>query len=98
MQTEKHQTEKHLNLLGKKAKDAVTGFSGVISTMSFDLYGCVQAVITPPVDEKGEIKNGKWMDVTRLIITDEEPVMALPDFSKGYIAEGKKGCADKPMP
>lgn len=92
------QTEKHLNLLGKKAKDAVTGFEGVISTVSFDLYGCVQAVITPPVDEKGEIKGGTWFDVTRLIITDETPVMDLPDFSKGYVAEGRKGCAEKPMP
>lgn len=92
------QTEKHIKLLGRKAKDAVTGFSGVISTVSFDLYGCVQAVITPPIDERGEMKEGRWFDVTRLIITDDNPVMKVPDFSKGYIAEGLKGCAEKPLP
>lgn len=90
------ETKKHIELLGLKAEDAVTGFSGVISTVSFDLYGCVQVVLTPPVDEKGEMKDGKWLDVTRLKITDNEAVMELPDFSKGYIAEGKKGCAEKP--
>lgn len=90
--------ELHLAMLGKKASDVITGYSGIISTISFDLYGCIQAVVVPPIDEKGEKKNGEWFDVTRLDITDDNPVMALPDFSKGYIAEGKKGCADKPMP
>lgn len=89
----------HVALLGKKATDVVTGYRGVITTMSFDLYGCIQAVITPWIDEKGESSSGKWFDVSRLYIEgDDEPVMPLPDFSKGYIAEGKKGGADKPLP
>jgi len=86
------------NLLGRKAKDLVTGFSGVISTISFDLYGCIQVVITPPVDKDGKVKDGHYFDITRIKITDKKPVMALPDFSAGYTAEGKKGCAEKPMP
>ncbi len=92
------ETKKHIELLGLRAKDAVTGFEGVITSIDFDLYGCVQAAITPPVDDKGELKDGKWFDVTRLIVSDKVPVMALPDFSKGYVAQGKKGCADKPLP
>ncbi len=88
----------HIDLLGKKAKDLVTGFSGVITSMSFDLYGCIQAVVTPPVNEKGEMKDGKWFDVARLSIPEDTPVMDIPDFSKGYIAEGLKGGADKPLP
>lgn len=32
---------KHIDLLGLKAEDKVTGFKGVITTLSFDLYGCV---------------------------------------------------------
>lgn len=88
----------HLKLLGKKACDLVTGYSGVITTVSFDLYGCVQAVITRPVSDDNEIKSGNWFDVTRLSIVDDTPVIALPNFAKGYIAEGKKGCADKPLP
>ncbi len=86
----------HIELLGLKAKDSVTGYSGVITTVSFDLYGCVQAVITPPVNKDGEIQNGNWFDVTRLEIKGKNPVMTRPDFEKGYIAQGKKGCSIKP--
>jgi hypothetical protein len=90
--------QNHISLLGLRARDAVTGFNGVISTVSFDLYGCVQAVITPRVDDNGKIKDGQWFDVTRLVILDNKPVMTQPDFNAGYVAEGKKGCADKPLP
>ena len=89
---------KHMSLLGTKAKDAVTGFHGVITTLSYDLYGCIQVVITPPTGKDGQTKEGHWFDVTRLIITDHTPVMVLPDFNAGYIAEGRKGCSNKPMP
>lgn len=90
--------QKHIGLLGLKAKDAVTGFEGVITTISFDLYGCVQAVVSPHIDDKGEIPDGKWFDVTRLVIKGRKRVMAVPEFSKGYIAAGNKGCAEKPLP
>ncbi len=95
---EENNINRHVSLLGLKVKDLVTGCTGVITTVSFDLYGCIQVVVTPPVDKNGETKSGQWFDVTRLLITDECPIMALPDFSKGYIAEGKKGAADKPLP
>lgn len=92
------ETQKHIDLLGLKATDVVTGYSGVATSLSFDLYGCIQIALTPPIDEKGEASNGRWFDVTRLRIDDDTPVMERPDFSQGYIAQGKKGCADKPLP
>ena len=88
----------HLSLLGLKAKDAVTGFEGVIASVSFDLYGCIQAVITPPIDKDGKLPEGRYFDVTRLVILSDKPVMQLPDFESGYTAEGRKGCAEKPLP
>ncbi len=90
--------EKHLGLLGLEAEDAVTGFSGVITTITFDLYGCVQAIITPKADAEGKLKDGHYFDVTRLKVTGNKPVMITPDFDAGYVAEGKKGCASKPLP
>jgi hypothetical protein len=90
------QQHKHLELLGLKARDSVTGYFGVITTLSFDLYGCIQAVVTPPVGVDGEIKSGNWFDITRLEITSNTPVMERPNFDIGYIAEGRKGCAIKP--
>jgi len=92
------ESQSHIELLGFKAKDKVTGFEGVITTVSFDLYGCVQAVITPEV-KKGdiEVKSGHWFDVTRLIVNRKKRVMDIPDFKKGYVAEGRKGSAPKPF-
>lgn len=86
----------HLSLLGCRVADSVTGYTGVVSSISYDLYGCIQAVVTPRMDEKGEIKNGNWFDITRLKVLDPKPVMAIPNFSKGYVAEGRKGAAEKP--
>lgn len=91
------ETQKHIDLLGLKCRDRVTGLKGVITCISFDLYGCVQAVVHPGIDEKGMPLGTQWYDVTRLEILDETPVMDVPDFSEGYIAEGKKGAAEKPM-
>lgn len=90
------ETDKHMGLLGLKVEDKVTGFKGVVSSISFDLYGCVQTIVTPFVDKDGKAGDGRWFDVTRLTISDHTPVMNLPDFSKGYVAEGKKGPAEKP--
>ena len=93
-----NEIHRHVALLGRHAKDLVTGYSGVITTVGFDLYGCIQVVVTPPVGKDGESKSGHWFDVSRISLADEPPIMALPDFNSGYIAESKKGCADKPIP
>jgi len=86
---------KHIGLLGMKAKDKISGLAGVISSISFDLYGCVQAAITPPA-KKGEYISGTWFDLTRLEIVSKKRVMDIPDFDRGYISTGNKGAADKP--
>lgn len=89
--------QEHLHLLGLKAEDKVTKFVGIITTISFDLYGCIQAIVTPEIDSKGETKDSKWFDITRLTILNPIPVMELPNFVKGYVSTGKKGASDKPM-
>ena len=91
------EVKKHLGLLGLKVKDRVTGFSGVVESISFDLYGCVQCVIKPAIDEKGEVRDGRWFDVSRLDIKSKKPVMDLPNFEYGLQAQGKQGAAEKPM-
>lgn len=90
-----NQVDKHIVLLGLSVRDAVTGFEGVVDCVSFDLYGCVQAGVIPKAKD-GEIKGSRWFDVTRLEVTSPTPVMSRPDFSAGYIAEGRKGPAEKP--
>lgn len=54
--------KKHLDLLGYKVKDKVSDYEGVVISMSFDLYGCVQADVRPTtLDEKGQIQSGVWL-------------------------------------
>jgi hypothetical protein len=72
--------KEHMDLLGYAVVDVVSGFKGVVSTVGFDLYGCVQAIVTPPIDEKGALGNSLWFDVKRLKKTSDAPVMPVPTF------------------
>ena len=88
--------KKHLDLLGMKVEDKVTGFKGVVASISFDLYGCVQAIVNPGVDATGKAMDQNWFDIARLKVTSDEPVMDRPNYDFGLVAEGKKGAAEKP--
>jgi hypothetical protein len=48
--------DKHLDILGYEVTDRVTGFKGVVTSISFDLYGCVQALVTPQLNDKGQMQ------------------------------------------
>lgn len=89
---------KHIDMLGRRATDRVTGFQGVISSVSFDLYGCIQAIVTPPIDKDGKKGELGWFDVSRLLISDGERVMEVPNYDVGPAAEGRHGPEEKPTP
>ena len=88
--------KRHIELLGFRGTDKITGFTGVIDSTCFDLYGCIQVSLKPPIDKEGKIPESFWFDVTRLSIDTTERVVALPNFYEGYVAEGKKCAASKP--
>lgn len=58
--------KKHLELLGLKVEDKVTGFKGVVSSIGFDLYGCVQAIVNPGIGKDSKPADSHWFDVNRL--------------------------------
>lgn len=86
----------HLGLLGKRVMDKVTGKQGVVASVSFDLYGCVQAVVNPGMAKDGKLEESLWFDVARLKVLSQQPVMDPPDYDFGAQAEGKQGAAEKP--
>jgi hypothetical protein len=93
-----NKSSEHISMLGTKVKDRVTGFKGIVTTISFDLYGCVQAVITSkPKDNNTKSMSG-WYDVNRLEVLNRKPVMQVPNFERGPIADGDQGCAAKTLP
>jgi hypothetical protein len=86
--------DEYVSMLGRTATDKVTGFTGVVSTVSFDLYGCIQIVLVPKAKDD-EVKTGSWFDVNRLSFLAVERVMPVPDFVSSPIAD-IKGPAPKP--
>jgi len=86
--------KENLNMLGLSVVDKVTGFKGIVSSMSFDLYGCVQGLVTPSMKEDGKCPDNLWLDVDRLRIVCREPVMKRPDFE---LSSAPKGPAMKPV-
>lgn len=70
-----------LQLLGHEVEDKVGGAKGVVVSMTFDLYGCIQALVRLPFDKKAG-KEGEvfWFDTKRLTVLSKKPVMNQPDF------------------
>lgn len=73
------------DLLGLRMKDRITGMVGVVTSVTFDLYGCVQVILNPGVDNDGKPRDGMWFDVKRLVLAsndDNKPVIDVPDFGQ----------------
>jgi hypothetical protein len=64
-----------LNYLGLRVRDKVTDYPGVVTSVSFDLYGCIQGLVNPGMDKEGKLKELTWFDLNRLEIVDTAPVM-----------------------
>ena len=84
---------KGMDLLGKKVQDRVTKQEGVVSSISYDLYGCIQAIITPAV-VKNKREESYWYDIKRLKVLSKRRVMQPP----AYEDEEEIGAEDKPIP
>lgn len=84
--------KQYISILGHEVRDKVTGFTGIATTVGFDLYGCVQVIVSQPgLTEKGETKPGQWFDFKRLNVTVAPLVMDQPTF------EFVPGGYDKPV-
>lgn len=90
--------EKAVNLLGHRMKDRITGMTGVVTSMCFDLYGCVQAALHPGLDKDGKIAEQHWFDVARLEKVGESRVMTHPAFGDADPLSYDSGPTDKPKP
>lgn len=94
--TKPNTMKNHLKLLGYTVVDKVTGSKGIVTSIAFDLYGCIQALINPGLDKDGKPKDQFWFDIARLEKTSKNPVMDAPNFDFGRQADGKQGAAEKP--
>lgn len=53
-------------MLGVRARDRVTGFTGVVTGHANYLSGCAQALLAPGVGADGTFRDGQWFDQQRL--------------------------------
>jgi hypothetical protein len=78
--------------LGVKGKDRITGFEGIITGRAQYLTGCNQCVLVPPVNEKGEVRDGQWFDESRIEILG-------PGFTPAQVASAANpGGPQRDMP
>lgn len=90
--------QRHLDLLGMRVVDRVTGAKGVVTSVGFDLYGCIQAVVNFGLDKDGKPSESHWYDVSRLEVLSDVPVMPRPQFewTQETVSAGRKGPAERP--
>lgn len=89
--------QQYMKFLGKKVQDKVTGVEGTVTSISFDLNGCVQAIVKQRVNKDGKVPDSTWHDVKRLDIIPGNQVMSVPNF--GFMPVGSEaGPEDKPVP
>ena len=68
------------DVLGKVAKDKITGFTGVISAVAFYVTGCTQCAILPQTTKDGAYPEGVYLDEGRLELQPEKGV-SMDDLS-----------------
>ncbi len=78
-------------MLGKKVKDIITGFEGIVTGRAQYITGCDQLLVQP-ISKSGEYIEGRWFDDMRLDVVDDD-VLEICKEGKN----GKPG-ADIPAP
>ncbi len=57
----------YVEQLGYEARDKITGLKGVITSVSFDVSGCIQYLLLLKPSE-GKYPESYWLDVNRIEI------------------------------
>lgn len=61
--------------MGRKGRDRITGFEGVVTGHCEYLTGCHQTLLIPPVDDKGAARDGQWFDDQRIEILADAAIV-----------------------
>ncbi len=55
--------------LGDRAKDPITGFSGIVTAITTWLHGCIRITIEPEkLDKDGKPQEGRSFDQTQVVL------------------------------
>lgn len=84
----------YLAFLGQPMKDKVTGISGMLDSVCFDAYGCIQGSLRGKANKDGSLPDGRWFDMKRLV-EDGKRIMEAPSYA-ATVAGRENGPAEKP--
>jgi hypothetical protein len=76
--------------LGTKAKDVITGFTGIITGHCTYISGCSQFLLQPAMGKDGKRPDGEWFD--------EQRVVAVAGSKKIVLDNDRTPGPDKPAP
>lgn len=79
-----------MSILGKQAKDKISGFEGVITGHVHYLTGCAQCLLMPKVAKDGSIRAAEWFDEQRLEIKSAKPVKFDNSKTPGFDKQAPK--------
>ena len=77
-------------MLGKKGKDSITGFTGIIMARCVYMTGCNRLLLVPRVGKDGKILDGEWFDEERINVSPERPVDLPGKVGKGADIDAPK--------
>ena len=72
-------------MLGKPAKDKITGLQGIITAKVVYVSGCIQYCIQPPIDKDGKLVESNYFDEGRIEIVSSEKIEAGVDPPGGPV-------------
>lgn len=82
--------------LGSKAKDKLTGFTGVIGARSQHITGCDTYGLCPEVDKDGKTRDWGWFDEGRIEMLDDvdhlNPEVFVSTSGTGADPQGNPNC------
>lgn len=59
------------DIMGRRGRDRITQFEGVITGYVSYISGCNQVVLQPKVDKDGKVQDPHWYDEQRIEFLDE---------------------------
>lgn len=84
--------------LGDKARDVVTGFTGIITGHAEHISGCDTYGLQPPVNDKGESVEIRWFDENRIEVLQAAAVTIVPVAKDRPLHRATGGPQDAPKP
>lgn len=84
--------------LGQKAKDCVTGFSGIVTARVEYLTGCTQYGVSPGLDKDGKVMDTQYFDENRLTALSVGNLVEMRNGTAVNSPPGGKGGPNRDAP